>query len=542
MTREISLQAQNLSQTAFPGGDFGTILENIYAELAQRFPNQNVPLSSQPSSGGVIIPEIIAGALANFYWAMGRLVDENYKETARFRDTVVKVARNFGYKARGAIAPSVELTITLDSAAAATFTIPRGEVLSANGAEYQTEASVTFSAGETGPKTVRAFEAQTIPLTVISNGEPLQEFRLDNIPSSRFVVQGSVSVVVGGVAWTEVDILQTGNENIYEVSYGRDPVRILFGTGEVGRIPPEGSAIQITYKATLGTLGVVGAGDITAFDRTFNVLGSQVTPVVSNDDSTPGSDRQSLDSIKFESSNLFNAGERGVSISDIDAISTSYSNPTLGNIAKARLTIVRDATGDARLQTFLDLVRDNSSISSDVIDDLSDHFNSILSAPGEAGFAQVQILATDSIGRYVSATREIAQALQSYLNGQNVVCPIMRISVVDGSDSVYGLNTSAGIRYTSGVNTEEARASVDAQVSDAIQSHLIGRDFGVSLIVSDVYEILEAISGVESVDFRITGYSNRTDYPANIDDVGNLIIGDFEVITMGDLPVVSEVV
>lgn len=539
MTRELSLSASNLVQSQFIGKDYDTFLQSIFAGLQQVYPNQTIPLSRRPSAAGIVPIEVIAALLSEFSWMVDRIVDDSYLDISRFRDTLVKVSRNYGYKSRGAIAPSFTLSISLDSPAAANFTIPAGETLSGSGLTYQTQQAVAFQSGESGPKTVTAFEAQSLRESFISNGNALQTFQLQQIPTDRFVVDQSLSVRVGGEFWSEVDILTVGTDKIFEVLYGADPVEIRFGSGEVGKIPPSGSQIVVDYKATLGTTGTAVEDEITAFDRSFSVSGSSVDPTLTHTESTPGSDRETMDEIRYNAQNLFLAGERGVSIADIDAIANAYSSPTFGAIAKATTTVSRTSRSIPTVQTFIDRARASSHFTDEEVDDFETFCDNVFSTDGQAMFAQTQILSTDTIGRYVSAPRELAESLEAYLNNGEVTSPIMRIEVIDGIDQVYQLNTSAVVRYTAAITSATQMSNVLSNVESAIQELLIGREFGASLYLSDVYEILEAITGVSSVTFQITGYDNRADYPASITDAGDLVILESEVITMGQTPVVT---
>lgn len=539
MAVQFILEARDITKSQFVGKDFDTWITDILSGIEDEFGSD--ALTNLQSSGfGVMWVEILANLAASLSWSIDREADETTLYTAILRESIVNIARHHGYKPYGAVPALATLTLTLDSPCPGTAIIPVGSTLtSENNIVYETISEVTFLLGEVGPKVVLAREGQSFEEIFTANSKRNQVYRLESVPDGRSIAEGTVEVRVGGVLWTPNKFLSFEQADIFEVELGRDPPLVRFGDGIAGNIPKDGLQIIVKYFATSGTAGSVLGNTITSFDDQILAGVTPITVNVAHLASTSGSDRQSLADIKTFSPLIFQTGQRGVTQLDLDSLINTFVDETFGAVAIGRATVPRSAAEDGVLQTHIANIR-SAGVTEDVIATIQDYFDGILNSNCEVNVVNAQILAQDSLGRYISADGNLAQALEAFLSPNDKVVATVVVQAVDGSVNLFSVNTEATVTFEPTIDSEARRQEVLASVDAAIRALLVGREFGISLMVSDFYSAIESIEGVKNVNFKISGFQNRpSDFPARIDDFGNLNLGEFEVFSMGELPVVQ---
>jgi len=165
------------------------------------------------------------------------------------------------------------------------------------------------------------------------------------------------------------------------------------------------------------------------------------------------------------------------------------------------------------------------------VDDLRAYWDKVLSSNCQANIVVAQILGKDTAGRYVAAPIGLAIALSSYLDER--MESTVKAQVVDGSINLFSVDLSVGLHTDTTITSGEQQEVVKANVRSALEAELLGRTYGDSLRISDLYRIADEIAGVDYVNISITNQ------PTRIDAYGNLPIEDFEVITLGVSPVIS---
>ena len=328
--------------------------------------------------------------------------------------------------------------------------------------------------------------------------------------------------------------------NIFEVSLGTNPPFVRTGDNIFGNVPEIDVEVRITYFTTLGPDGAIASNTITGFLDTIFAGVTLITPTVSHAlPSTPGSFRESISSIKFNAALVFQAGARAVTILDLDGLINSFVDATFGSVAKGRATTPRTAAADARLQTHIATLRNADCLSTAEVDDLEDYWNKVVSSECRANIVMAQILAEDSVGRYVSAPVGLAKALETYLD--TVLESTVKSWAVDGTVFLFSIDMTAQIKVITSRDTAVLRADLISTVDQIIQDFLLGRDFGISLHISDLYSLIEAVSGIDYVNLQVTLVSNQTDdvTTARVDTFGNVLVETYEVLTLGALPTVT---
>lgn len=532
-------EAREIVKSQFIGKDFDTWVTDIQGGLEEEFGTD--ALTNLDAAGfGVMWLEIMANLAASLSWQVDREADETTLQTAIIRENIVNIARHLGYKPYGAVPPFVTLTLTLDAPSPDTAIIPSGSTLTSDtGIIYSTIEEVTFLIGEVGPKTVVARQGEAFEEVFTADGERSQIYRLESVPDETSIAEDTATVRVGGKLWDIQEFLTFDQKDIAEVELGRDPPLVRFGDGIAGNIPPDGAEVRIGYFATAGTAGVVIENSITSFDNQVFAGPTPLNITITHPASSAGSDRQSLSEIKIFAPLVWQTGDRGVTQLDLDSLINTFVDPTFGAVAIGRATVPRSAAEDGVIQTFLGNVRSAGCVTEDVIQAFEDYMDGILNSNCKVNVVNAQILAQDSLGRYVQTTGELAKALEDFLNNNDKVIATVVVQAVDGSVNLFPLNTELTITFTSDVDLEAQRQDILAQADAALRNLLLGQTYGTDFRVSDLYADVEAIEGVEAANFRITGFQNRSDFPLNIDDFGNFISGEYEVFTMGELPVVQ---
>lgn len=525
----LSQRALDITRNNFFGKDFDTYIQEIRDALIAEF-GADTANNFIASDTGVMLYDMTSFALSTLSWYGDRQAGETNLDPiqgAILRANAVAIARMLGYKPSDALPAEATLSVTLNAAPGPTvtrLTIPKGSALNGpGGLTFETTSELIFD-GVAGPLTVVAQEGSTFEEVFTSDGTIGQRFRLGGIPDTKSLANGSVKVTVNGVLWTTVTFLTYDATNQVEVESGRDKPFVRFGDGIAGNIPPDGAEIRVEYFITGGTAGAVTSDTITSFVEPLVAGTTTYTATITHPTSTAGNDRESIASIKLNAPKVFSAAQRAVTVQDLDGLINSYPGVAIGHA-----TVPRSAAASASLQTHLAQLA-ASGISQDVIDAITADWNKVVSSSCQANIVEAQILAADTVGRYVSASVTVAQGLETYLDG--LVESTVKVLAVDGTANVLSVDMSVNLKTVDTLTNPIDREAVRSTVLTTTQNQLLNRAYGVSLRFSDLYALLEAITGVAYVEISITNLSTRA-------NSFGLAIEDYEVITMGAIPTVT---
>lgn len=527
----LSETARSLVRSGLFGKDFDTYVSDIVNFLELRFGTEvmsNITASEQ----GVKFIEMAAFGLATASWYGDRQADDTNLVDVRIRSAGVVIARQMGYVARAAVAPAVEITMTLDSPAPARLTIERGRQLNGpDGLIFETVEEVVFDTGEVGPKVFAARQGQSLQEIFTSSGEPNQVFLVTTVPTGASIVQDSPVLTVDAVEWTENEILLFEQTNQFEFQYGFNPPRLLLGNGAAGNIPRKNAELRLSFFVTNGTGGSVPSNSVVTFTQPLVAANSVVLSATLTHalPSTPGSNPESLASIKANAPLVFQAAQRAVTELDLEGWINSFVDPTYGAVAIGRATVPKSIEQDAAALTIVQAI-ENAGLT-DVATDLRDYWNDVLSSNCQANTVVVQILSADNEGRYVTAPAGLARALETFLDAKAE--STVGVHVTDGTVNLLSVDLSVVVYVLPDYTSTEAKQSVVAAVRSAMIGQLIGRSYGQSLRISDLYSVIEDIEGVDYANATITNQ------PTRVNQFGDLPIESYEVITMGALPNVS---
>ena len=265
----------------------------------------------------------------NAYY-MNMLASEAFLDSAQLRDSVVAKASMLGYtplSARGSKA-NVAITVT-PTDSPATITIDKNTQFTStvNGTSYVfcTSNSHTITPSD-GVYTASGVElTQGIPVTFrytanTSNTE--QKFILPNentdTDTLTVTIQESATDTNTAVYSKSTDITTVNStSNVYFLSeHTNGQFKVEFGDGVLGRKPVTGNIILLSALVTEGS-EVNGAN---TFSASGTVGGYSTVSVATSNAAIGGSDRETVDSIKFNAPKIFESQNRAVTTDDYKAI------------------------------------------------------------------------------------------------------------------------------------------------------------------------------------------------------------------------------
>jgi hypothetical protein len=343
--------------------DFFSLREDLITRVKNRVSaNGKTWTGTDPADFGVAIVEAFAhiGDVTNYY--IDRMANESYLGTATQRQSILNLARMYGYSVAGY--RQAKVTVTIANTTTDVLTIPENTLFSVsivitnNGTsttiqEYFTlEEAITLDSLESvSADLVHGRNVSTLlanaavvtdaydiagELLGYSTGFPSQSFRL----KYNQVADGTVEVFVRNgdqyVTWTEVDNLTEygPRDTVYSLtSDSNNYVYVTFGDGVSGAIPVYGDSIKATYYNGGGINGNIDGGNVFSVvsvpagsDITKAVLSASIS--VSNAGNSPGyggGDPESNEEIRKNAPSAFRAANRAVSLSDFKYLALSLS-------------------------------------------------------------------------------------------------------------------------------------------------------------------------------------------------------------------------
>jgi hypothetical protein len=324
-----------------------------------------------------------------------------------------------------------------------------------------------------------------------------------------------------------------------------------------------------------------------------------------SDPSTTGSFREDISSIRINAPLVTQAADRAVTQLDLDAFINSFIDPVFGAVAIGRATVPRSINEDAEAQTIVQLIRTSCPISlsfitatgdftlgeiitggtsaatgiiigiaipelsisplsgtfvagetilgaasltsatlsaiasSDIADRLETYWDAVLSSNCDVNIVNAQIMSADGTGRYVSAPVGLANALETFLN--SIAESTVQVVVTDGSLNLFSVSLAVEVNLAAGFNNEVSRAVVFNNITSVLEGALLGRSYGESLRIGDLYALVEAVDGVVYSHIAISQINGAVPATGALNAFGDLEISDFEVITLGASPTITQI-
>jgi len=207
---------------------------------------------------------------------------------------------------------------------------------------------------------ITAFEGQSASDTFSSDGTGFQELKLTQTPvlvdpliRTTLPVPDAapITVKVDAVVWTRVESFVTAGptSEVYVLEIDEnDNVTIQFGDNIQGKIPPQGIGnVVIDYRIGGGLVGNIA---INFIDTSINGTsgGNPVSLTIRNPErGSGGAERQSTAEIKLEAPRFARTNDTGTTEEDFDTLSSTFSDPSAGTVARAKSRLTPVQTIDA---------------------------------------------------------------------------------------------------------------------------------------------------------------------------------------------------
>jgi hypothetical protein len=314
--------------------DFDTIKQNLKTFLNQQ--SEFTDYDFEGSGLSVLIDLLAYNTHYNAYY-LNMVANESFLDTALLRDSVVSHAKTLGYIPYSKKAPVASINFTAQSSTntLGSLTIPAGFNFLSNQID-NTPYNFVVLEDTTAAKAnsqyyfenLKIYEGQLITynFTFDQQNNPKQVFTLPDVNIDTTTIKvtsvpssGNTQVTVYSQVTDIVDVTTT-SEVYYLQENKNGRFQIYFGKNIAGKSLPDGAIVSVTYLVTNG----VNANKANNFIAAATVVDS-LAESISNfiiDPVSPasgGSDRESIDSIKFGSAAQFTTQNRLVTFKDYES-------------------------------------------------------------------------------------------------------------------------------------------------------------------------------------------------------------------------------
>lgn len=444
--------------------------DSVLAELQQRT-RALVPdwTDFGPGNAGEAELEAVAYVADLLAYYQDRQVNEAFLVTATERQNVINHLRLLGYELGTATPSSVDLTVWLDSPLGEDYTWPRLSIVTTEDGQTsgETQADLIIPKGTTGPFQVAWVEGQTIEESLGSaTGQPNQRYRLGRAP----YLSGTAQVTVDGVVWTRVGSFlgARGTEQVYRVTVDAEDFAVVtFGDGITGATPPDGSLLGVTYRIGGGDHNV----DVQLLSRVARppvaASGARVPLRVTNEmRAEGGGPRETIEHAKLHGPASIRSQSRSVTNDDYSTNATRVPG-----VARA-LALTRNE-----------------------VPDLAENTVGVYLVPRSGGVA--------------------SQALREAVRRQiTVATPKTNTTRLVVFSAPYLFFSPAGYVYCEAVRDPKSQGALLQRTAQAVldvlsayyaaenidpKTHAFTVDFGATVAVSRLYQLIQDVPGVERV-------------------------------------------
>lgn len=260
----------------------------------------------------------------NSYY-LNMIGSEMFLDSAQIKNSVVSHAKELNYLPRSKTSARALVTFTVNTGGdtPATVTIPENYVTRT----VVDNVNLDFTTDETLVLTYNGLSYTSDPV-YIYEGKIVNEF-FNVVDGVRYIINSenvdtnSIKVTVIKSSTDSTNTVFTRAENLYGLDadseiyfvqgYGANQYEIIFGDGILGKKLTNGNIVKIKYRSTNGEKG----NKAYTFASTTKVEGGLYSVVVStNTPASDGSERETIDSIKYNAPRHFASQNRAVTKDD----------------------------------------------------------------------------------------------------------------------------------------------------------------------------------------------------------------------------------
>ena len=314
--------------------DFDTIKQNL-----KTFLNQQTQFTDYDfeGSGLSVLLDILAYNTHYIAYYLNMVANESFLDTALLRDSVVSHAKTLGYLpySMTSSVATIDFIANTTSNTAGTLTLPAGYGFMSNlidGKSYNFVVldSVTATKANTQYyfENLEIHEGQYVTYNYTQDvaTNPKQIFTLPDpnidIETLRVSVRQSSSNTSSQVYERVTDVLDiTSTSTVYYIQEEKSgSYQIYFGNDSVGKSIPDGAIVSVSYIITSGT-AANKANNFVATATVVDSLSQSINDFIINPVSAAagGSDRETVDNIKFSAAAQFSTQNRLVTYKDYES-------------------------------------------------------------------------------------------------------------------------------------------------------------------------------------------------------------------------------
>jgi len=310
--------------------DFDTIKSNLKTFMKAQYEFSDYDFDG---SGLSVLLDILAYNTHYNAYYLNMVANESFLDTAVLRDSVVGHAKTLGYIPHSAKAARAVVNITVpdDDATPGTLTLLRGtkfrsSLLDNISYNFVLAKDTTVSKVDTDYifEDLEIFEGAytTFNYTYNASTNPSATFVLTskNIDTTtlRVSVRESIGNTSAEVYELVTDVLNvTQTSPVYFLEENRDQYfQIRFGDDVIGKALPDGAIVTVNYLITSGSL----ANKVNGFALSDYILNSVNYTVETVEPAAGGSNRETVDSIKYNAVAQFSTQNRLVTTKDYEVL------------------------------------------------------------------------------------------------------------------------------------------------------------------------------------------------------------------------------
>lgn len=306
--------------------DFEAIKSNLktYLKAQGRFADYDF----EGSNINVLLDILSYNTYLNSFY-LNMVGSEMFLDTAQLRESAVSHAKELNYvpRSKTSAVAYVDITINTGNTSPAYVTIPKHykftTTLDGTTLTYSVPNEVivrpingVYTAANTG-----IYEGSIVTeYFTVANTSELYTINSENVDTTSL----TVSVYQSNTSNTPYVYTQatslfnlTPTSNVYFIQgFSTNKYQIYFGNDLTGRALSVGNLIKVEYRDTLGELG----NGAYTFYKTSSIDGYSDISITTNFVAAEGSDRESIDSIKFNAPRYFPTQERAVTAEDYIAL------------------------------------------------------------------------------------------------------------------------------------------------------------------------------------------------------------------------------
>ena len=312
------------SSIQFADLDFADIKSNLIDFLKSQNTFKDYNFSGSALS--TLLDILAYNTQYNAYY-LNMVGNEMFLDTALQRSSVVSQAKLLNYTPRSAIAPSATINLTAFGVTTTLLTLPKNTKFvseAVDGVNYifVTEDSYTVPvvSGEAEFSDIAIKQGTQVDYSFTVDTTSNPELLFDIPDNSIDTTTLEVSVQQSGtntasVVYTKATdaLILDGTSTVYFLQEGLEGnYQIYFGDDIIGKTLIDGNVVRLSYLSTNGT-AAAGANSFILLD---SITGFGNTTIQSVTAATDGSEKESIDSIKFQAPKSYSAQNRAVSKND----------------------------------------------------------------------------------------------------------------------------------------------------------------------------------------------------------------------------------